>query len=80
MLLATAPLIEIDSADAQEHGETEIQLKESENYRSEVKASVGEDFRVRCSLAQRRRTIKSGDQTRADWIHPVGAERCCLSL
>ena len=29
---ATAPLIEIDCADAQEHGESEIQLKESESY------------------------------------------------
>ena len=61
MSLATAPLIEIDSADAQEHGETEIQLKESEGYEYEVKASAREDFRVRCSLAQRRRTVKSGE-------------------
>lgn len=61
MSLATAPLIEIDSADAQEHGETEIQLKESESYEYEVKASAGEDFRLRCSLAERRRTIKRSE-------------------
>ena len=58
--LATAPLIEIDSADAQEYGETEIQLRESESYEYEVRASSVGDFRLRCSLAQRRRTIKSG--------------------
>src|SRR5947207_8850598 len=57
---AIAPLIQIDPADAQEHGETEIQLRESESYEYEVKASSGGDFRLRCSLAQRRRTIKSG--------------------
>ena len=36
--VATAPLIQIDPADAQEHGETEIQLRESESYEYEVRA------------------------------------------
>ena len=47
--LATAPLIEIDPADAQEHGETEIQLKESESYEYEVKASASEERTIRAS-------------------------------
>src|SRR5437762_11541334 len=58
---ATAPLIEIDSVDAQEYGETEIQLRESEIYEYEIQASTDEDLRLRCSLAQRRRTIRSGE-------------------
>ena len=41
---ATAPLIEMDSADAQEHGESEIQLTESESYEYEVTASSEKTF------------------------------------
>ena len=44
----------------QEYGETEFQLRESETYEYEVKAQTDEDLQLRCSLAQRRRTIKDG--------------------
>ncbi|PYS82864.1 MAG: hypothetical protein DMF70_07475 [Acidobacteria bacterium] len=58
--VATAPLIQIDQADAQENGETEIQLRESESYEYEVRVPAGQDLRLRCSLAERRKTIKNG--------------------
>lgn len=58
----TAPLIQIELADAQEHGETEIQLRESESYEYDVRAPAGEDLRLRCSLAERRKTIKNGQR------------------
>src|SRR5438477_8404555 len=59
---AIAPLIQIDPADAQEHGETEIQLRESESYEYEVKPLADEDLRLRCSLARRRRTINDRER------------------
>jgi predicted component of viral defense system (DUF524 family) len=57
-----APLIEIESADAEEYGETRIQLRESETYEYEIEAISGEDLRLRCSLARRRRTIASDER------------------
>ena len=52
-----APLIEIDESDAKEHGETTIQLRESERYEYEVIPENGEDVRLRCSLATRRKSL-----------------------
>lgn len=53
----SAPLAEIDETDAKEHGETTIQLRESERYEYEVIPENGEDVRLRCSLASRRRSL-----------------------
>lgn len=53
----SAPLVEIDEAEAREHGETKVQLLESERYEYEVLAENGEDLRLRCSLASRRRSL-----------------------
>jgi hypothetical protein len=54
---STAPLVAVDEMEAQEHGETIIQLRESERYEYEVKADNGADLRLRCSLATRRRSL-----------------------
>ena len=52
-----APLIETWQEDAHEHGETVIQLRESERYEYEVTAIHGDDLRLRCSLSSRRRSL-----------------------
>ncbi len=54
---ATAPLVEVDEAEAREHGETVVQLRESERYEYELKPENGADLRLRCSLASRRRSL-----------------------
>jgi predicted component of viral defense system (DUF524 family) len=54
---STAPLVEVDQADAQEHGETAIQLREAERYEYEVKTDNDSDLRLRCSLATRRKAL-----------------------
>jgi len=54
---ATAPLVEVDDAEAREHGETVVQLRESERYEYEVMRENGADLRLRCSLASRRRSL-----------------------
>lgn len=54
----TAPLVEINEADAREHGETTVQLRESERYEYEVLPLHGEDFRLRSSLSSRRRSFR----------------------
>jgi predicted component of viral defense system (DUF524 family) len=53
----SAPLVEIDEAEAREHGETAIQLRESERYEYEVFPENGDDLRLRCSLSTRRRSL-----------------------
>ena len=53
----TAPLLEMDEADARENGESVVQLRESERYEYEVKVDSGRDLRLRCSLASRRRSL-----------------------
>jgi predicted component of viral defense system (DUF524 family) len=57
---ATAPLLEVDEAEAREHGETVVQLRESERYEYEVAPENGADLRLRCSLASRRRSLAQG--------------------
>lgn len=57
---SNSPLIEIDAADARENGETTIQLRESERYEYEVVSINGNDLRLRCSLASRRKSLKRG--------------------
>ena len=57
---ASAPLIEIQPLDAKEHGETIIQLRESETYEYEVQGPPGYDLRLLCSLARRRRNLAPG--------------------
>ena len=57
----TAPLVAIDCGDANKHNETEFQLRESETYEYKVEALVGQDLRLRCSLARRRRSLIPGD-------------------
>lgn len=57
---ATAPLVELDLDDAREHGETPIQLRESERYEYEVVAVNDLDLRLRCSLSSRHRNLGSG--------------------
>ena len=53
----TAPLAEVDEADAREHGETTVQLREAERYEYEVGSGNGADLRLRCSLSSRRRSL-----------------------
>jgi len=53
----TAPLVEMDEEDAREHGETTVQLRESERYEYEVVTANGADLRLRCSLSSRRRSL-----------------------
>jgi predicted component of viral defense system (DUF524 family) len=57
---STAPLAETDEEDARDHGETTVQLRESERYEYEVVAANGADLRLRCSLSSRRRSLGSG--------------------
>jgi len=57
---ATAPLVEVDEAEAREHGETVVQLRESERYEYELLPENGMDLRLRCSLASRRRSLTPG--------------------
>lgn len=52
-----APLVEIDEAEAREHGETTVQLRESERYEYEVFPENGDDLRLRCSLSTRRSSL-----------------------
>lgn len=54
---STAPLAETDEEDAREHGETAVQLRESERYEYEVLPANGADLRLRCSLSSRRRNL-----------------------
>lgn len=54
---ASAPLVEADEVAAREHGETVVQLRESERYEYEVRARNGADLRLRCSLSTRRRNL-----------------------
>lgn len=54
---ATAPLALFDEAEAQEHGETTVQLRESERYEYQVISDDRRDWRLRCSLASRRRSL-----------------------
>lgn len=56
---STAPLAETDDEDAREHGETMVQLRESERYEYEVVPANGADLRLRCSLSSRRRSLGS---------------------
>jgi predicted component of viral defense system (DUF524 family) len=57
---STAPLAETDEEDAREHGETTVQLRESERYEYEVVPANGVDLRLRCSLSSRRRSLGNG--------------------
>jgi predicted component of viral defense system (DUF524 family) len=57
---STAPLAETDEEDAREHGETTVQLRESERYEYEVVPANGADLRLRCSLSSRRRSLGAG--------------------
>ena len=54
---ATAPLVEVDEDQAREHGETVVQLRESERYEYEVIPETNMDLRLRCSLSSRRRSL-----------------------
>ncbi len=59
---STAPLTETDEGDAREHGETTVQLRESERYEYEVVSVNGADLRLRCSLSSRRRSLGKGGE------------------
>ena len=54
------PLTEVDEAEAREHGETTLQLRETERYEYEVAPAIPADLRLRCSLASRRKSLKHG--------------------
>lgn len=54
---ATAPLVEIDEGEAQDYGETVVQLREGERYEYELQCEGGTDLRLRCGLASRRRSL-----------------------
>lgn len=53
----TAPLVEIDEEDGCEHGETTVQLRESERYDYKVVPVNNADLRLRCSLSRRNRSF-----------------------
>ena len=53
----TAPLIEVGAGEARDHGETTLQLRESERYEYEVIPAGGADLRLRCSLSSRRKSL-----------------------
>ncbi len=55
--VAVAPLVEVDETEALEHGETVVQLRESERYEYELIPENRLDLRLRCSLASRRRSL-----------------------
>jgi predicted component of viral defense system (DUF524 family) len=55
---ASAPLAEVDDADAREHGQSEVQLREAERYEYEVEPANGADLRLRCSVSSRRKSLK----------------------
>jgi predicted component of viral defense system (DUF524 family) len=55
----TAPLVIKEEEAISEHGETTVQLRESERYEYEVIAN-GQDLRLRSSLSKRRRTLGRG--------------------
>jgi predicted component of viral defense system (DUF524 family) len=57
----TSPLVETDEEDAREHGETTVQLQESERYEYEVRPANGADLRLRCNLASRRRSLDNAE-------------------
>lgn len=59
---SAAPLAETDEEDAREHGETTVQLRESERYEYEVVPANGADLRLRCSLSSRRRSLGAGGE------------------
>jgi len=66
---SSAPLVEADDEDAREHGETTVQLRESERYEYEVVSANGADLRLRCSLSSRRRSLgNSGGKSDAGLI------------
>jgi predicted component of viral defense system (DUF524 family) len=60
----TAALVEVDETEAREHGETTIQLRESERYEYEVFPENGADLRLRCRKpeATRRRSLRPGSR------------------
>ncbi|MEI6820025.1 MAG: DUF2357 domain-containing protein [Verrucomicrobiota bacterium] len=65
----SAPLVEMDAEHAREHGETLVQMRESERYEYEVVPVNGVDLRLRCSLSNRRRSLGSvGDKADAGLI------------
>lgn len=57
--VAAAPIVQIDSAEAAEFGESSVQLREAERYEYTVIPCSDRDLRLRCSLAQRRRSLDS---------------------
>ncbi|MDW9225687.1 hypothetical protein C7S15_0218 [Burkholderia cepacia] len=65
---ASAPLVKIDDAEAREHGETSVQLRESERYEYQVYSENGDDLRLRCSLSTRRRSLGSSGEPDAGLI------------
>ena len=64
----TAPLIEVTAAEARDHGETTLQLRESERYEYEVILASGADLRLRCSLSSRRKSLGTSTMTDAGLI------------
>jgi predicted component of viral defense system (DUF524 family) len=56
-LASSAPLVAVDEDGAFEHGETSVQLRESERYEYEVVSDTELDLRLRCSLSSRRRNL-----------------------
>ena len=64
----TAPLIEADVVEARDHGETTVQLRESERYEYEVFPAIESDLRLRCSLSSRRRSLGTSSQPDAGLI------------
>jgi len=62
-------LAETDEEDARDHGETTIQLRESERYEYEVVPTNGAALRLRCGLSSRRRSLgKSSEKPDAGLI------------
>ncbi len=57
-----APLVRIDDDEARQHGETPLQLRETERYEYEVEPIYEGDLRLRCRLATRRKSLQPGSR------------------
>ncbi|CAG0983874.1 hypothetical protein ANRL4_02043 [Anaerolineae bacterium] len=68
---STAPLAEIDDADALKNGETVVQLRESERYEYEIIPETEGDLRLRCSLSSRSRRLGNSGKPDAGLVETL---------
>lgn len=65
----TSYLVAVDPFTAREYGETQVQLRELGRYEyAVIPVETGRDLRLRCNLAQRRRSLKADELPDEGWI------------